>query len=593
MPQENALTLLYTPWGENLDKACPLNEYPRPQMRRENWLCLNGAWKYAITDHEAAPTQWDGDILVPFSPESLLSGVNRQLLPGQTLWYKRQVPLTKPQGARRRLLHFGAVDQHCRVWCNNQLVGKHSGGYWPFSVDITDALAESGDASITVAVTDDSNSGDEAYGKQVLNRGGIWYTGQSGIWQTVWCEEVPQCAVKSLRITPFWREGAVEVAVRGNVPNGMVTVRDGGITVAEAALQDGIARLAIPNHKSWSPDSPFLYDLQVDAGEDTVHSYFGMREFSVQNGADGKPRLALNGEPIFHNGLLDQGYWSDGMYTPPSDEAIVWEITRLKEMGFNMLRKHIKIEPMRWYYHCDRLGMLVWQDFVSGGGPYQTLVIQHAPWLGLNFADHKKRYHLHGRRSEAGRKNFIRDARRTVRHLYNVPSIAVWVPFNEGWGQFEAAKVCRMVAEMDSTRQIDHASGYFDQGEGHFHSYHIYRKHFHPRKDKFTGRVLALTEFGGYSLPAEGHMASPNLYGYKVCTTQRQFHDELERLYALDIMPAIEKGMGALVYTQVSDVEDEINGLFTYDRQVVKVDVPQLQALNQRVYAAFEESAGV
>lgn len=437
MTHSNVLAPLYTPWGKELDKDCPLNEYPRPQMRREQWQCLNGIWDYAITEGDELPEHWDGDILVPFSPESLLSGVMRQLLPGQTLWYKRQVPLAKQAGSKRIILHFGAVDQRCRCWCNGQLVGKHDGGYWPFSFDITDTLQDNGTAIITVAVQDNSDSGDEAYGKQVLRRGGIWYTGQSGIWQTVWCEEVPRHAIKSLRITPFWGDGMVEVAVRGNASNGRAIVRDGSAVVAEAALKDGFARLQIPNHKSWSPDSPFLYDLQIDAGKDTVYSYFGMREFSVQAGADGEPRLMLNGKPIFHNGLLDQGYWSDGMYTPPSDEAMVWEITRLKEMGFNMLRKHIKIEPMRWYYHCDRLGMLVWQDFVSGGGPYQILVIKHAPWIGLRFADTKKRYALHGRRSKVGRRIFIRDARRTVNHLYNVASIAVWVPFTRVGGNLK------------------------------------------------------------------------------------------------------------------------------------------------------------
>ncbi len=591
MTQLNELAPLYTRWGETLNRQCPNNDYPRPQFRRDNWQCLNGSWEYAILENEATPEHWEGEILVPFSPECLLSGVMRQLLPKQTLWYRRKVQLQKPSDERRLILHFGAVDQCCRVWCNGQLLGSHSGGYWPFFFDITEAVSDDGLAVIMVAATDNSNDGDEAYGKQMLQRGGIWYTGQSGIWQTVWCEEVPQHNIESLQITPFWREGKVEVALQGTASEGTVYVLDGENTIAEATLKNGAVSLNIPNQKSWSPEKPFLYDLKVVAGDDIVYSYFGMREFSVQNGTDGKPRLALNGKPIFHNGILDQGYWSDGMYTSPSDEAMVWEISRIKEMGFNMLRKHIKIEPLRWYYHCDRLGVLVWQDFVSGGGPYKSFVVQKAPWLGINFADGEKRYALHGRQSKKGRENFIRDAARTVKHLYNTVSIALWVPFNEGWGQFDAAEMCKLVRGMDNSRQIDHASGYFDQGAGDLQSYHIYFKRFRPKKDKYKSRVLALTEFGGYSLPTAGHMVSQKQFGYKLFESKQELHDALRQLYALDVFPAMTKGMGALVYTQVSDVEDEINGLFTYDRKVIKLDIPKMQALNKELFYVFEKLA--
>ncbi|MEL7603909.1 MAG: glycoside hydrolase family 2, partial [Bacillota bacterium] len=263
---------------------------------------------------------------------------------------------------------------------------------------------------------------------------------------------MPRRHIEALRITPLWREGAVEIKVEGDVPAGTVRVLDKGNFVAQASVEDGIARLELPDFKSWSPDDPFLYDLEVNAGEDTVYSYFGMREFGVDSGADGLPRLMLNGSPVFHNGLLDQGYWSDGMYTPPSDEAMAWEISQVKGMGFNMLRKHIKIEPLRWYYHCDRLGMLVWQDFVSGGGPYKKWVVQYAPFLGLRFGDGPENYALHGRQSKAGRDAFVRDAKRTVELLYNAVSLAVWVPFNEGWGQFDAAGMCEAVRGMDATR---------------------------------------------------------------------------------------------------------------------------------------------
>lgn len=590
MKQPEPLKPLLTPWGEQLEADCPLDDYPRPQLRRESWQCLNGPWRYAIRADETPPDAWDGDIVVPFSPESVLSGVGRQLLPGQTLWYQRTVPLPQPGPGQRLLLHFGAVDQCCRVWCNGKPVGQHAGGYWPFYFDITDALAEGGN-TLRLAVADESDTGPEAWGKQKLQRGGIWYTAQSGIWQTVWCEVVPQQYIEGLRITPLYREGAVEVQVLGDVPPGTVRVLNGEAVIAEALLQNAVARLKLPAFKSWSPDAPFLYGLEVSAGQDKVSSYFGMREFGVATGAGGHPCLTLNGQPVLHNGLLDQGYWSDGMYTPPSDAAMVWELEQLKQMGFNMLRKHIKIEPLRWYYHCDRLGLLVWQDFVSGGGPYNKAVVQVAPWLGLNFGDGENRYALHGRKSEAGRKAFARDARRTVELLYNTVSLALWVPFNEGWGQFDAAQMCETVRGMDPTRPIDHASGYFDQGAGDLDSYHVYYKRFRPKKSKHPHRVLGLTEFGGYSLPAPGHMASAKLFGYRIYQTQQALQEALEALYTQDVLRHLRRGLGALVYTQVSDVEDEINGLFTYDRRVVKVDARWMRALNDRLYAAFEEAA--
>lgn len=588
MNNTTTLHTLFTPWGEKISKDCPLNDYPRPQMRRDNWLCLNGAWQYAFREDNVMPKQWDGNILVPFSPESPLSGVQRQLLPKQTLWYYREVHLKKPNSNKRLLLHFGAVDQHCRVWCNQTLLGEHSGGYWPFSFDITDTIVD-GKAAIMLAVTDDSDVGDEAFGKQKIARGNIWYTGQSGIWQTVWCEEVALQYIENISITPLYKQSTVNITTEGGLPNGTVRILTNGQVVAEGKLENGEANVFIPNCRSWHPDDPFLYDLEICAGEDKVLSYFGMREFGLEKGADGIARPTLNGKPIFYNGLLDQGYWSDGMYTAPSDEAMVWDITQIKNMGFNMLRKHIKIEPLRWYYHCDRLGVLVWQDFVSGGGPYKDFVVRIAPWLGIGFGDGEKRYTLHGRHSENGRKVFKRDAQRTVKLLYNTVALAVWVPFNEGWGQFDAAQMYKTVYKMDNTRLIDHASGYFDQGAGNFHSYHIYYKHFHPNKLTRRGRILALTEFGGYSLPTPKHMASDKLMGYKIFENEQDLTLALQKLYHKDVFSNIKKGLGALVYTQVSDVEDEINGLFTYDRKVIKVNIPQMKALNQKLYEEFEK----
>ncbi len=588
MSNSKPLQPLYTIWGETIDKECPLNDYPRPQLRRENWQCLNGIWKYAIRDNETEPNTFDGDILVPFSPESLLSGVGKQLLPRETLWYSRYISLKKPDNDRRLLLHFGAVDQHCRIWCNGVFIGEHSGGYWPFYFDITHAL-EGDTAKLLIAVKDASDSGDEAWGKQREKRGQIWYTAQSGIWQTVWCEEVPASYIQSIKITPYYHQGEVEVVTLGGESEGKIRVLSEGVPVAEAPLKNSKAKIKIPDFRSWELDDPFLYTIEIAAGEDRIQSYFGMREFSVIKGRDSLPRLALNGKAVFHNGLLDQGYWSDGMYTPPCDEAMVWELKNIKQMGFNMLRKHIKIEPMRWYYHCDRLGILVWQDFVNGGGPYKSFIVQIAPWLGFHFKDTAKNYSLFARQSAAGREIFKRDMQRTVELLYNTVSLALWVPFNEGWGQFDAAEITERLRRLDPTRQIDHASGYHDQKGGDLHSYHVYFKRFRPRKDSVKGRVLALTEFGGYSLPSSGHMSSAKLFGYKIFKGQRELHAALDKLYERDVYSVMEKGLGALVYTQLSDVEDEINGLFTYDRRLVKADAVKIKEMNEKIYKLFNK----
>lgn len=588
MTRDDRLRPLLTEWGEKLDRACPLPEYPRPQMRRTQWQCLNGVWEWAIRGgNEPGPVAYDGEIIVPFSPESRLSGVGRQLLPGQTLWYRRALRLEAAGPLENLLLHFGAVDQRCVVYVNGEEAGRHEGGYWPFALDIT-ACAKPGINTIEVKVTDDSDTGTEAYGKQKLRRGGIWYTAQSGIWQTVWCERVPRERILSLRITPKWRVGSVLFALQFSGPQPVtVQVLDGERVAAQGDAADGQLLLSIPDFKSWSPESPFLYDVKITAGEDVVYSYFGMREFGIAPDSRGRPRLTLNGEAVFHSGLLDQGYWSDGMYTPPSDEAMMWELARVKSMGFNMLRKHIKIEPLRWYYHCDRLGLLVWQDFVSGGGPYNPLVTQVLPFLGVRLRD--GRYRRFGRQNEAGRQVFARDMHATVELLYNVVSLAVWVPFNEGWGQFDAAETTRRLRTLDDTRPIDHASGWHDQGAGDFASRHVYYRGFAPGKDT-KGRVLALTEFGGYSLPSEGHMASAKLFGYKIYQSRSELEQALFVLYEKDVLRHIPAGLAAAVYTQVSDVEDEINGLFTCDRKQTKIDKDKMLAMNNRLYAAFSQA---
>jgi hypothetical protein len=572
---------LYTRWGRELDPDCPLNDYPRPQLKRENWACLNGVWEFAFCDAGAPePEYWDGEIVVPFSPESLLSGVGRQLQPGQTLWYRRKLHLDIIPAGTRLLLHFGAVDQCCAVFINGAEAGKHAGGYWPFCFDITGLIKE-GDNELAVSVADDSDGGIQAYGKQKLKRGGIWYTAQSGIWQTVWAEYVPRQYIESVRITPRFRDSRVEFALEfageGTPPEYRIEVFAEGRTVSEGSFKGAEASLPLEGFRSWSPDDPFLYTVRITAGEDTVESYFGIREFGTVCDKNGHKRLALNGKPIFHSGLLDQGYWSDGLYTPPSDEAMAWEIKELKKLGFNMLRKHIKIEPLRWYYHCDRLGMLVWQDFVSGGGPYRPLVTQALPFAGVRLRD--DRYGIFARKSEEGRKAFEADAARTLSLLYNAVCIAVWVPFNEGWGQFDARRIAGKVREADPTRLVDHASGWHDQKSGDFKSRHIYYRKFRMKPDP-AGRIQVLSEFGGYSSPAEGHMASDTLFGYRMYRDFQALSAAYEKLYRSEVLPAVKNGLSAAVYTQVSDVEDEINGLFTYDRELMKVDAETVRRIN-------------
>ena len=575
---------LPTGWFKEADKSCPHAEYPRPQLKRGNWRCLNGPWQYIINDG-SWPEKFSGEIIVPFSPESLLSGVGVQLKPGQALWYQREFSIEAIRGDNRLLLNFGAVDQRSEVFVNGKKVGSHEGGYWPFSFDVTEYVC-AGENILTVCVWDDSDQGLQAYGKQKLKRGGIWYTAQSGIWQTVWMETVPRQHLERIRITPYCESAEVEIALEFSQPDAVpVTVRvfDDGDLLTENEFDTHTFKIPMEGFRYWSPQDPFLYTAEIRAGEDVVETYFGMRQFGTIKDSDGHPRLSLNGSPIFHTGLLDQGYWSDGMYTSPSDEAMVWELTEIKKLGFNMLRKHIKIEPLRWYYHCDRLGILVWQDFVNGGGPYTEMVTRYLPFVGIHLRDRPGRGGF-GRHSDKGRDIFERDMKRTVDLLYNVVSLCVWVPFNEGWGQYKAVQITDLLRKLDHTRQIDHASGWHDQKHGDFDSIHVYYKPFRLKPDK-QKRVQALTEFGGYSCPSRGHMASDKLFGYRMYKDPKEFTRAFERLYRKEVIPAVKKGLSAAIYTQVSDIEDEINGLFTYDRKVLKIDAAVVRDINKEFVA--------
>lgn len=578
---------MLTPWGEALDREHPLPEYPRPQLRRNSYLNLNGIWEYAITKTAEKPAAVQGEIVVPFSPETPLSGVGHILQPDEYLWYRRSVTL--PEGffrGGRLLLHFGAVDQCCTVWVNGQEAGSHTGGYLPFALDVTELIE--GDAfTLELRVTDPTDTGSLSRGKQRLKNTGIWYTPQSGIWQTVWMECVPENYLRSLRITPKPEENAVHIRLEADDPAmAAVTIcRDGGIIAEGQTDENGESTLTIPAEelRLWSPEDPFLYDVSIVLpGGDRVESYFGMRAFGIGKDEKGLPRLLLNGKPYFQNGLLDQGYWSDGYYTAPSDEALIHDIAEMKRLGFNMLRKHIKVEPLRWYYHCDRLGMLVWQDMMNGGESYSPLSIYVFSNLGLRVKDDRYRYF--SRSDEAGRTHYYEELGQMIDLLYNTVSLALWVPFNEGWGQFDALKAAEFIRKRDDTRPIDHASGWYDQGGGDIKSIHWYFRPYHHKQPPKEQRPICLTEYGGYNCAVPGHCWGEGAeFGYKKIADPAEFNRAFQKLMEEQIIPAKERGLAAAVYTQVSDVEGERNGLLTYDRKVCKANEAIFRAVNAKL----------
>mgnify|MGYP002535211294 FL=1 len=582
----------------------PLAEYPRPAMRRDSCEILNGPWQYAITQTAEYPAAWQGSILVPYSPEAPASGVGRTLQPGQWLHYHRLFAPPAGEGGRV-LLHFGAVDYACAVQVNGHLAGGHRGGYWPFTLDITDLLNGTGRNSLWVAVQDPTGHGTQARGKQTLKPGGMFYPAQSGIWQTVWLERVPDNYIQTLTVTPDYDARTVTVRVHTAKPGGAVNlwamVRAGGVTIAEdwgsdEADQDGEVTLNIPEEHffPWSPDTPFLYDLTVgtnqgeEAGFDTVHSYFALRKWSCTPDAHGVLRFCLNDKPILLNGLLDQGYWPEGLYTPPSDAAVERELSEVKALGFNLLRKHAKIEPQRWYYHCDRLGLIVWQDIVNGGSAYNLWFVTYLtnvlqPLL-RRFPDGKAAYSLLSRAKPAGREEYAHELADTVQALRCHPCIACWVPFNEGWGQFDAGKAVQALRTLDGTRLVDEASGWFDQGGGDVHSLHNY---FYPLRIRPQKRTVALSEYGGIAWPMPGHEPPRKTYGYGTAKDRQELTARYKKLQLKTVLPQLEKGLSALVYTQLTDVEDEVNGLFTYDRAAVKPDANAVRSVNAALAAEF------
>ena len=590
--KQTVIQELSTVWSEQADdgpQAVPLSEYPRPQMRRSSWTCLNGWWEYGICPAaeagKASCKVADGKILVPFSPETRRSGVGRTLQPGETLWYRRSIEMPGLSDGRRLILHFGAVDERCAVYWNGHKVGSHRNGYLAFQFDVT-PFVRPGINELKVFVRDDTDEGNECRGKQTLNPGGMFYHAQSGIWQTVWMEEVPQNYLENLKITPLIDEEAVELELEfaGDASDANA-VREVKITVgnpiddsdydeADATISTFLqeprmkVRIPVPSPRLWSPEHPALYSLRIEAEEDAVDCYFAMRSFGTGPDENGIPRLLLNGKPYFFNGILDQGYWPESLMTPPADEAMIYDIEQMIALGFNMLRKHVKIEPARWYYHCDRLGMVVWQDMVNGGGPVQKLLETYLPTVfpavGKRLRD--DHYKLFARENKRARRMFERDLVSMIRQLYNSPSIGLWVPFNEGWGQFDALRITEIVRVADLTRPVDHASGWFDQGGGDVRSVHNY---FRPLTVEKDSRAFVISECGGDNCQIAEHSMSGEVYGYRNVTQEefpQSFRETMEKIRSLE-----EEGLCGAVYTQVSDIEEETNGLLTYDRKVRKV----------------------
>lgn len=562
--------MLMTKWGENLNKNCPLSEYPRPQFKRDSYFNLNGIWQCEFCESEEIPAEFSYDIVVPFSPEAPLSGVNRTLKSTEYLIYNKNFDLPDGFNKGRVFIHFGAVDQIAKVYINGQFVGVHHGGYTPFTFEITEQIKEHN--VINVVVRDLTEKNEYSRGKQKTNRGGIWYSAQSGIWQTVWLESTPVDYIQNVRITPDFDSQTVKFETQNHLTVQKL-IYDGDNLIADTT--DDVVK--IDNAKEWSPENPFLYDVIFKYKDDEVHSYFGIRKFSVGKDGNGMPRLMLNNKPYFMNGLLDQGYYPDGFLTPPSNEAMEFDVKSVKNLGFNMLRKHIKIEPMLWYHYCDVNGIIVWQDMINGGGNY-GLEVSAIPFVGINLDD--TNYKIFKRTSLEARKLYYKELDEMVSALYNCPCIAVWVPFNEGWGQFDSNYAYTLLKSMDNTRIVDSASGWHDRGNTDVISKHIY---FTPIKVHSGVKPWCLTEFGGLSIRVKGHTFNNKMFGYKIFNSKEGLTKAYKNLFEKTIIPQIKDGLSATVYTQVTDVEDELNGLFTYDRKVQKIDTDVLKSINERV----------
>ena len=575
-----------TEWAEQINPSNVLPEYPRPLMERADWMNLNGLWEYAVAGVDAGkPARPDGQILVPFAIESSLSGVGRMLSDQENLWYMRTFTVPSSWKGKRVLLHFGAVDWKAEVWVDDVYVGSHTGGYTPFSFDITEALIAKGAHTLTVKAWDGTDHGYQPRGKQVSNPNGIWYTAVSGIWQTVWMEPVAEHYISNLRITPdidartLTIEPAVSCPAKGDLAE--VNVYDGQTLVASARSLGGqpvVVNMPADAHL-WCPDDPFLYTLKVELKKggktvDKVESYAAMRKFSTGRDAQGYYRMMLNNKPLFQMGPLDQGWWPDGLYTAPTDEALLSDVLMLKKMGFNMIRKHVKVEPARWYTHCDREGIIVWQDMPSGDRSPQ--------WQNHNWFDGEELI-----RSEASEANYRKEWKEIIDLLYSNPCVGTWVPFNEAWGQFKTPEIVAWTKAYDPTRLVNPASG-----GNHYACGDILDMHNYPAPAMILfdpTRVNVLGEFGGIGLALEGHLwfADRN-WGYVQFKSSEEVTNEYVK-YAGMLLDLVGKGYSAGVYTQTSDCEGEVNGLVTYDRKVVKVDVAKVAAANKALVKSLSK----
>ena len=566
---------LMTRWAKDVSPQKVHPEYPRPQMVRKEWLNLNGLWDYSIRDRakKVNVDSYDGKILVPFCAESALSGVMKRVGPDKLLWYHRTFEVPKAWTGKRVLLHFGAVDWQARVWVNKKEIGIHRGGYDPFTFDITGSLRPEGPQDLFVCVWDPTDKGPQPRGKQVSNPRGIWYSPVTGIWRTVWLEPVPKAHIRSLTIVPDVDKQAVRitVGVPGAGKGAAITIRRAGKTELKPVAGKPNSEIVVPvaSPHLWSPGDPYLYEIDVvllrgaydSMPADSVRSYFGMRKIEVAKDDAGVNRLLLNGKVLFQLGPLDQGWWPDGLYTAPTDEALRYDVEVLKKLGMNMIRKHVKVEPDRWYYHCDKLGMLVWQDMPNGKGPGEKRKPDE---------------------SGAVMSQFDYELKNVIEAFRNHPSIVMWVPFNEGWGQHDAGRIVAWIKRMDPTRLVNHASGWKDKGVGDVKDIHKYPG---PGMAKLEEkRAVVLGEFGGLGLPVKGHLWwNKKNWGYRNFKTREEltaaYVNLMRRLH-----PLIGQGLAAAVYTQTTDVEGEVNGLMTYDRAMVKPDAEAVAKAHRRLY---------
>ena len=553
----------------------PLSEYPRPQLQRYSYICLNGEWEYAIKKTIDIPFVFDGKIQVPYSPETPLSGVKKIVHPNEWLFYKKELEFPKGFIKDKVFLHFGAVDQIAEVFINDAFVGEHTGGFLPFSFDIKPFLKRNKNV-LVVRVKDLSDTSYHSRGKQKIKRGNIWYSPQSGIYMPVWMESVSNGYIENVILTPDIQKSVIKIKVISESPKVKCELEGTSLEIksnVETAIK-------LKNPRLWSPEEPNLYPFTLKVKGDKVQSYFAMREISVKQ-FEGVSRICLNGKPYFMRGVLDQGYYMDGFLTPSSDEDYINDITLMKELGFNTIRKHIKIESMRWYYHCDRLGMLVWQDFVNGGTKYKLSTISLPLLINTHYKDNK--YGRLARKNVKGRLEAEQEFRDTIKLLYNVPSIVLWTIFNEAWGQFDSERIYKELKQIDSTRLYDHASGWIDQGISETKSMHVYFKRVKmPKEKEIKGRAVILSECGGYALKIKGHTFNNTNFGYSKMSSKEALEKEYQKFMDLDILPNIHNGLCAFIYTQLSDVEDELNGFITYDRCVVKVDKNKINLINKK-----------